>query len=61
MNDFMDPGKPGMKMIREDGVIDLKESPRIEGLDTEMDPLGDGGSQGHPAKPKQKRSMDYLG
>ena len=42
-------------------MIDMYESPKIENLDTEMDPMGDGGSQGHPAKPKQKRHMDFLG
>ena len=60
-HDFMVPNKPSITFIREDSVIDLHDSPRIENLDAEMDPLGDGGSQGHPAKLKQKRHMDYFG
>lgn len=61
-DDFMNPGKPPMTMMRDDGMIDMHDSPDIYELDKAMDPLGqNGGSQGHPAKPKQSRKMDFLG
>jgi len=58
----MNPGKPGMTMLRDDGMIDMHDSPRFDELDKQMDPLGQsGGSQKHPGKPAQPRQMDFLG
>lgn len=60
-DDWMDPGAKPMTMYRDDSVIDMHDSPRMDDLGKEMDLIGGSGSQSHPAKKKQPREMDFLG
>ena len=62
-DDFTNPGKPPVKLVEGDMKLEGDDKPK---LGNDMVPVAShvrgkpGGSQGHPAKPKQPLSMKFL-